>query len=200
MRTLICPQCGSTNADTSASCWKCYAPLTEASPGAPASRPVVSPRSQTRSFPLPLVIVLLLLLTAGGAGTYYWLIIRPGNPAQIATDFVKAFLEFDSAKMQQLATTNSAQTVNAVGQFSMLKGMVKVEKIEPGAVTINGAEAQTTVNASVSGSNLTSTVTLVRENGVWKVDATRTVQTFIQQLSRQGGSFMLRGLPNFGGR
>jgi hypothetical protein len=156
------------------------------------------------------LIVIILLLAAGGAGAYYWMVIRPGNPSQIAGEFMRAQLNFDANKMKQLATSASVQTISQMesvfSALSQFKGMIKVEKVEPGAATVNGNEAQVPVSLGVSGQSSNVTIALAKENGLWKVDVAKSNQAnsalgaqALQQLLRRGGSgFAMPGLPGIG--
>ncbi|MCS6859049.1 MAG: hypothetical protein NZT92_01865 [Abditibacteriales bacterium] len=195
-----CAQCGSTNADTSTSCWKCYAPLTaSASVGAAAPsassataapraavapRPVTASRSRAKGSPLPIILVLVLLLAAGGAGAYYWFVLRINMAKQIAVEYTKAELSFDIAKMKQLCTSGSAQDIakleQMVTQLPQLKTLITLNKAEAGEATLTAQEAQVKVNVQFSvmtiSQNITPTVVLVREGIGWKVDFTKTSQ------------------------
>ena len=158
-----------------------------------------------------MIIVVLLLLGGGGAGGYYyWFIIRPGNPAKIAEEFIRAAIALDLAKLKQVTTSSTAQQIAQNEQKAtsdprfaqakaMLQSMIKLDKIEPGTVTFTGDEAHVTLNITgtvslmgMSQSNTSpATIILVKENGVWKVDPTKTK-------TQQAGSWQqgIQQMPN----
>jgi hypothetical protein len=161
---------------------------------------------------MPLVIALAMVLVMGGAGAYYALVMQPKSQAQyVAVEFVKAQSAWNFPRMKELTTSGSGQAISALErlidtfpQSAQLKNLIKLDKVEAGAVTMSGGEAQVAMSVTVSGISTSPNLALARENGVWKVDLVKTQQSnqglnqeMMRAMLKQGGSGFV--LPGFGG-
>jgi len=117
---------------------------------------------------LSLLVSAAVLIGCGGGSSS-----SSQTPEQVAKAFFAAMQRIDVNTTWDLM---SASTQKAIGTKADWEASSK-ESTDPikftvGKVTVNGDKATAKVTGTVKGKSTTQTVTLVKENGLWKVDLT----------------------------
>lgn len=146
---------------------------------AASARPIRSQGSPGKRLPVAPIIVGLLVLGGVGAGAFFFMKNKAGDPSKVVMDFFAAFGKQDMEAMAKCCTSASSSQFSGP-QAQAAKGLlalIKIENVETLGTTFEGDTAKVRFKAKATFMGMgdpnpkEQTATLVKENGEWKLDA-----------------------------
>ena len=123
---------------------------------------------------LALVVAAALMMTACGGGG------GGATPLDVVKKYTEATQDFDFAKAKQYVSKDYLEAFNeSIAMFEspemqpyleIAKTAAKEAKVEFGEAKIDGDNATVSVKTSTMGQEIESVITLVKEDGQWKIN------------------------------
>jgi hypothetical protein len=115
-----------------------------------------------------LILMPVVLLVGCGGGS------SAQTPAQVAQAFWDAAIKKDASTTWDMMSAQSQKLLKTKSAWeAALKTATMPTKITAGKATINGDKATVKLTGTLDGKTQTTSVPLVKENGVWKMEPTQ---------------------------
>jgi hypothetical protein len=130
---------------------------------------------------LSLLVSAVVLAGCGGGSSSSSISSSSQTPQQVTQAFYDALRKADANATWNMMSSDSQKLLMSKGGKSEWESEIKQQsttlsnvKFTLGKATVNGNNATVVMTATVNGQTTTGPVPLIKENGVWKVDMTKS--------------------------